>query len=368
MNRRQFVSTAGMLSVAGSLGAVGAPAIAQDVIRWQMVSRWPDEFPDQMDSGRRLAERISRMSGGRLLVDVVGPNDLGDYRDTFDSVASGEIAMARSLSYDWRDRGLGFEAFTMVPLGMTEMERAIWIQDLGGQELWDNLFGDLGLKPFLAGSLGPQSFGWFAEPVRSLSDLQGLRYRTTGINVPIMEELGAKPISMSRTEIRPSFEAGEIDAFELVGPAIDLAYDLHQLLPHYIFPSFHQTAGSIQLIVNREMYHNLPADLQAVVANAAQAEHLANMSRVHASNIAALQELKTQHDVTIGTVDDDVLTRIGEVVHDILAEVRLETPPEHRQVFDSFLSARAQIRAWTELTEGNFMRARSLPFSYPSAG
>ncbi|MGP1395515.1 MAG: TRAP transporter substrate-binding protein [Inquilinaceae bacterium] len=368
MDRRQFFSAAGAMTAAGSLGTLGTPAIAQGATRWQMVSRWPEEYPDQMASGRRLAERIAGMSGGRLSIEVVGPGDLGEYSDTFDKVSSGEIAMARSLSYDWRDRGLAFEVFTMVPFGMTETERAIWIQDLGGQALWDDLFGDFGVKPFLAGSLGPQSFGWFAEPVRSLADVQGLRFRTTGINVQIMTELGASPVSMPREEIGPRFEAGELDAFELVGPAVDLAYNLHLFLPHYLFPSFHQTAGSIQLIVNREMYEGLPADLQAIVANATQAEHIANLTQVHASNSAALQTLRRQHGVAVGTVPDDVLTRIGEVVGSILSDAREAAAPEHRQVFDSFTTARAQIREWTELTEGNFMRTRALPISYPSAG
>lgn len=368
MDRRQFVSAAGAMTAAGSLSALSTPALAQNVIRWQMVSRWPAEFPDQMASGRRLAERITQMSDGRLSVEVIGPRDLGDYRDTFDKVASGELAMARSLSYDWRDRGLAFEMFTVVPLGMTETERTIWIQDLGGQALWDDLFGAFGVKPFLAGSLGPQSFGWFAEPIRSLDDLRGLRYRTTGINVPIMRALGVSPLSMPRTEIGPRFEAGELDAFELVGPAVDLAYDLHRFLPHYLFPSFHQTAGSIQLIVNRAMYEGLPQDLQAIVANAAQAEHVANLTRVHASNIAALRVLKEQHNVRIGTVPDDVLTRIGEVASDSLSTARDEASTEHRKVFDSFVTARARIREWIELTEGNFMQTRALPFDYPSAG
>ncbi|WP_420347654.1 hypothetical protein [Pelagibius sp.] len=94
---------------------------------------------------------------------------------------------------------------------------------------------------------------------------------------------------------------------------------------------------------------------------AAQAEHVANLTRVHASNIAALQVLKEQHNVMIGTVPDDVLTRIGGVASDILSAARDEAPAEHRRVFDSFVTARAQIRGWIELSEGNFMRSRALP-------
>ncbi|MEM6421952.1 MAG: hypothetical protein AAF698_05130, partial [Pseudomonadota bacterium] len=88
----------------------------------------------------------------------------------------------------------------------------------------------------------------------------------------------------------------------------------------------------------------------------------------HASNIAALEVLKAEHGVQIGTVPDDVLTRIGEVASDILSAIRADAPAEQRHVFDGFLTARARIREWIELTEGNFMRTRALPFSYPTAG
>lgn len=113
------------------------------------------------------------------------------------------------------------------------------------------------------------------------------------------------------------------------------------------------------MIANRERFEALPADLRAIVAHAAEAEHLANVSRVHASNAVsrvhagnavALRRLREDHGVRTGVVADAVLTRIGETASDILAE------------------ARARIRAWTELSEDSFMAARRLPFAFPSAG
>ena len=371
MKRRRFIAGAGL--AAGGAAAVAAaalpkPALASGNQTWRLVSRWPANFPDQMDAARRLAGRISAMSAGRMTIEILNADDLGPYGATLERVASGEIEMARSLSYDWRSRGLGFDVFTFMPYGMTESERAIWLDHFDGQALWDGLYAPLGVKPFLVGTVGPQSFGWFAEPIASPDQFRGLRFRTTGIGATIAEALGAIPYVMGSAEIGPAIEAGELDAFELVGPAVDIALDVHRYLPVCMFPSTNQTAGSIELIVNRQRWDALPADLQRMIETAARAEHHANMAEVHAGNIVALARLREEFGVQIAMLSDDMLTRMGAITAESLDALRAEAMPEHRAILNSYLRARTQIRNWRELTEIPFTTARSLPFDYPQPG
>ena len=371
MERRQFIAGAGIAATGtATIAAAGfpAPALASGNQTWRMVSRWPEGFPDQMDAARRLAERIAVMSAGRLTIEILNANDLGPYDETLDRVSSGEIEMARSLSYDWRARGIGFDVFTFMPYGMTEGERVIWLDHLGGQALWDGLYAPFGVKPFLVGTVGPQSFGWFAEPVTSLDQFQGLRFRTTGIGADIVEALGGIPRVMGRDGIGPAIDAGELDAFELVGPAVDIALDVHRHFPVCMFPSMNQTAGSIELIINQARWDTLPADLQQMIETAARAEHHQNVAEVHAGNIAALARLRNEFGVEIAMLPDDALTRMGAITAQILDALRGEAVPEHRAVLDSYLEARAQIRSWRELTEIAFAAARNLPFDYPQPG
>lgn len=368
MERRQFIAGAGIAATgAAAIAAAGfpAPAVASGNQTWRMVSRWPEGFPDQLDAARRLAERIAVMSDGRLTIEILNANDLGPYRETLDRLSAGEIEMARSLSYDWRERGLGFDIFTFVPFGMTDSERVIWLDHLGGQALWDGLYAPFGIKPFLTGTVGAQSFGWFAEPIAALEQFQGLRFRTTGVGADIVEALGGVPRVMGPSDLGPAIEAGELDAFELVGPAVDIALDVHRHFPVCMFPSTNQTAGSIELIVNQERWDALPADLKQMIETAARAEHHANMAEVHAGNIAALARLRNEFGVQIAMLPDDALTRMGEITAQILDGLRSEAAPEHQAIFDSYLEARMQIRAWRELTEIPFAQARKLPFDYP---
>ena len=140
------------------------------------------------------------------------------------------------------------------------------------------------------------------------------------------------------------------------------------IFPACMFPSTNQTAGSIELVVNRRSWESLPTDLQRMIETAARAERHQNFAEVHASNIAALARLRGEFGVEIATLPDEALLRMGEITAAILERLRSETAPEHRAVLDGYLQARAQIRSWRELTEIAFTQARNLPFDYLQPG
>ena len=361
--RRKFFKKTAITATAAIVGTT-APALSQNRQQWRMVSSWPERFPDQYVAAERLARRITAMSDGQLTVSVVPPGEWGDNQEILNVVSSGEVEMCRSLSYNWRDRGFAFDIFTFVPFGMNELERVVWLQNFDGQQLWDALYADLGVKPFLCGSVGPQAFGWFANSITSVEQLKGLRYRTTGINGVIMERLGAIPSGMGVAEIGPAIQSGELDAFEFVSPVVDMEYGLDKFLPVYIYPSFHQTTGSSELVINLQAWQRLPNNLKQIVEVAAQAEHEANLADVYASNTRALEILRQDPNIRIEILSDRVLTAIGNVTGEVLKEIREQSSGEHRRIFDSFLAARQSLMSWTSITESAFLAARQLPYRY----
>jgi TRAP-type mannitol/chloroaromatic compound transport system substrate-binding protein len=65
MDRRKFLK-AGALGAAAS--TIAAPAIAQDVRNWKLVSGWPKNLPGPGVAAQTLADRITTLSGGRINV------------------------------------------------------------------------------------------------------------------------------------------------------------------------------------------------------------------------------------------------------------------------------------------------------------
>lgn len=361
MNRRSYLARGGAALLAGSAAASTRAAAP---IQAQLLSRWDPDFPLQHAAAQRFARRVEQLSGGRLVIRVQRSAELGSIDKTFDAVSSGRAQMFRSLAYEWRTRSAAFTPFFVMPFGMTDTEAVAWIRALGGQPLWDELYAAHDLKPLPVGTLGAQALGFFRNELRSADDLKGLRYRTTGSTVAIANAAGMRAVELPPPRIRPAMEAGEIDAFELVGPAVDLAANVHTLAPHYHWPGFHQPSGMVELVLNKPFHDRLPDDLKAVLAAAAEAEHGANVHEVYAANALALRELVNRHGVKLRQVPEPVMGALARATNEVWDGLYASSRGLERRIYDSFLAARSLLRGWTAITEHDFVAARDRQARY----
>ena len=139
----------------------------------------------------------------------------------FDTVSAGTAQMGHAASAYWQAKMPAAVFFTAVPFGFLPHEHVTWIEQAGGQALWDKLYAPYGVRPFLAGNTGAQMGGWFTRPVETLEDLNGLKIRMPGLGGEIMRRLGATPVSLPPGELVQALSSGLIDAAEFLGPASD---------------------------------------------------------------------------------------------------------------------------------------------------
>jgi TRAP-type mannitol/chloroaromatic compound transport system substrate-binding protein len=361
MHRRYFVG-AGVVATAATM--LPQRTAAQSTYRWRMVSRWDAQFPNQFAPAQRLANRVAVLSGGRLTIEVLPPPANEPIENTLKAVQDGSIELCRSLAYHWRSQSKAFDFFFVVPFGFTQDEMNTWLRYFGGQELWDEAYAPLGVKAFPAGALGAQSFGWFRQEIRSLSDLRDLRFRTTGLGGNIMTQLGVKAVNLPPNQIIPAMRANHIDAFELVGPQVDLHFGTYQVASFYYFPSYNQPSGMIELVINKTKYDALPDDLKQVLAIATQAEHDQGLAEANAGNAQALRTLKTEHGVQVRQLPQDVLMALGNASGAVIANVRASGDDITKRTINSFQDTRQILMAWSSITEQSFLTSRALGFDY----
>ena len=161
----------------GAGGALAAPHVARSetALEWRMVTSWPKNLPGPGVTAERLAERITKASGGRLRVVVYAAGVLVPPLAVFDAVREGVAQMAHTASFFWQPKTPAAAFFTAIPFGLTAGEHGAWIDHGGGQKLWDDLYARFGLKPFMAGNTGMQMGGWYRSEIETLDDLKGLR-------------------------------------------------------------------------------------------------------------------------------------------------------------------------------------------------
>ena len=76
MKRREFFKSATVLTAGSAVAALAAPAIAQSNVTWRMVTTWPKNFPGLGVGAQKLADRITKASGGRLTVQVFAAGEM----------------------------------------------------------------------------------------------------------------------------------------------------------------------------------------------------------------------------------------------------------------------------------------------------
>lgn len=367
MERRKFIG--GLAAGAAVLGiascgkkeekteTAAAPDSPAPKIKWKMTTTWPKDFPGLGTGANRLAAYIGALSGGELEVSVHGGGELVPPLEAFDAVSKGAAEMGHGAAYYWKGKSPATQFFAAVPFGLTAQEMNAWIYYGGGQELWDELYADFNLKPFLAGNTGVQMGGWFNREINSLDDMSGLKMRMPGLGGDVLSAIGAVPKLLPGGEIFTSLESGAIDATEWVGPYNDLAFGFYKAAKYYYYPGWHEPGTALETFVNKKAYDALPLHLQSAVAVAAQAANMDMLSEFTSRNGEALATLVNEHNVQLRRFPDEVLAKLRETSEQVVGDVAAQDAASQK-VHSAFSAFRQKVSGWTELSEFGYVAAR----------
>lgn len=322
-----------------------APAVAQERREWTLVTSWPKGAPGPGTTAQRIADDITKLSDGRLTVTLYGAGELVPALEVFDAVSRGVAQIAHTASLFWSGKLPTSPYFTAVPFGLTPDGHTAWIEQGGGQALWDELYAPAGLKPFQAGNSGMQMGGWFKREINSLEDLKGLKMRIPGLGGQVMRRLGVTAVSTPPGEILPALQSGAIDAAEFLGPWSDRALGLDKAAPYYYWPGFHEPNGAAECLVGREAWDALPEDLQGLVATVCAAENQRGLAEADWQNALTLEAMVGEGRVQLRRYPDALLAAAGAAAREVLAELAAADPLNAR-IHESYENARRLWLGW----------------------
>jgi TRAP-type mannitol/chloroaromatic compound transport system substrate-binding protein len=274
ITRRKFIK--GAAAATAGAAALGFPhfARAQTPIRWRFQSTWPaqDFFHEMAADFVRI---VNEISGGRLEIDLLPSGAVVGALQMQDAVIAGALEGGHGVTAYWWGKNPAYSLFGTPPsFGWDAHQFLAWFYHGGGEALYNELVQDilgLDLVGFLSGPMPTQALGWFREPVRSVDEFQGLRYRTVGLAAALKSELGAAVTSLGGADIVPALDRGLLDAAEFNNPSSDFLLGFPDVSRHWMLRSFHQDAESFEIIFSRTRYEELPEDLQAIIRYAAKA-------------------------------------------------------------------------------------------------
>ncbi len=367
VGRRGFVKGAALAGVGTAAAATGlaAPAIAQDVQEWTMVTSWPKNLPGPGVAANTLAERITALSGGRLTVKVSAAGELVPGRGVFDAVSEGTAQLYHSVPAYWGSKSIGILLFGSQPFGLTAPEQSGWMNHGGGQALYDEMYARFNLKPFLCGNSGPQWFGWFKNEISTVDDLRGLRFRTAGLNSEVMSSLGVAVQAMGGPPMFQALQSGALDAGEFIGPWTDSALGFYQVAKHYYWPGIGEPSSAEECGINKEAYDALPEDLQQAVAFACQSLYDQVLTEYNTNHARALPKLVAEQGVQVHMVPEEILVAMGNAAGEVMGGLLTNEDELVKRIAESFVAYRKSLVGYMQFADGGIMNARLLGYTYP---
>ncbi len=311
VSRRKFLRS-GTVAAGAAAGALAMPSVvtAQSPIVIKMQSSWTasDIFHEMAG---QYVERVEAMSGGRMKIDLTPAGAIVGAFQVLDAVNDGVIDASHTVPVYWYGKSKAASFFGTGPVfGGTSQTMLGWFYQGGGKELYKELTQDiLGLNVygFYAMPMPAQPFGWFKNPVTSVNDVKGLKYRTVGLAADLMQELGMSVAQLPGGEIVPAMEKGVIDAFEFNNPTSDMRFGAQDVAKNYMLASYHQASKSFEFLFNKDFYDGLDPDLQAILQYSVEAMGTANHAFALNQYSSDLVKLQTEHGVAVLRTPQDVL-------------------------------------------------------------
>ncbi len=338
-------------------GAVMAARGEQQTYHWKMVTTWPKNFPGLGSAATNFARLMNEMSDGRLTVSVYGAGELVPALAVFDAVSSGSVEAGHGAAYYWKGKNSATQFFTSIPFGMNAQEMNGWLYYGGGMELWREIYAPFNIIPFAGGNTGIQMAGWFNKPINSMDDIKGLKMRIPGLGGEVWNRAGGTAVNIPGGELYTALQTGVIDATEWVGPYNDLAFGFYQVAKYYYYPGWHETGSTLELIVNKDAYEALPADLQAMVDTAARMANQDMLDEFTGRNNRALEELVNKHRVDLRPIPEEVLKELERIAHQIYDEESAKNP-DFKRVYDAYMEFYNGIKNYHRVSEQAYYELR----------
>src|SRR6201991_2234317 len=291
MKRRDFIKVTGLTAAAAS--TLAAPAIAQSMpeLKWRLTASWPKSLDTLYGGAEMIAKAVAEATDNKFQIQVFAAGEIVPGLQVLDAVQNGTVEMGHTASYYYFGKDPTFTFGTSLPFGPSMRINQAWYLNGGGQQVLNEFYKNYNVTSMIAGNTGTQMGGWFRKEIKTVADLQGLKFRIGGIAGQVLQKLGVVPQQIAGGDIYPSLEKGTIDAAEWVGPYDDEKLGFQKVAQYYYYPGFWEGGPTVHAFVNAEKFNALPKNYQTILTNAAANTNSWMAARYDMQNPAALKRL-----------------------------------------------------------------------------
>lgn len=317
-------------------------------IRWKMVMPWSKGLLFY-DIASHFADSVRLASAGRLDIKAFAADELVPAMQSLDAVSTGAAEVGHDWPGYWKGKNEAFVALASVPFGLDAELYNIWLYERGGIEMMQEIYGKFNLFALPGGQVGHEMGLFSNKRATKMEDFKGMRVRTPGWYMDIMNNLGASVSPLPGGEVYLALERGVIDAAEFSSPAINYPLGFDDVTKFVIQPGVHQPATQCALFFNKDAYEKLPEDLKWIIDIAAKETQLWAYNWVNNLNAKSIPLF--QKKVEFVHMDADTRTQFRKTTKEYMDTVKAKFP-EVKKILDSHDQLIQDYAEWRKVRGG----------------
>jgi len=343
----RLTGVAAAAALSGVMAAtVATPEAKAEPIRWKMPIAFASKLPGLGSPSQYVAKQLKAASGGDVQVRVSEPGKLVPPFDILQAVSDGKV----KAGYTWigYDQGKvpAVPLFAAVPFGLKPWSFTAWYYYGPGHEMLQEVYANKGFNVHaqLCGIIGPETAGWYKEPIKSLDDYKGLNIRFAGLGGKVLEKLGASVTMMPGGDLFQALQTGTIDATEFSMPAIDQILGFNKVVNYNLFPGWHQQFTAQYMLINGNAWDAATDSQKALIETTCTAATTMALAEGEWKNGKVLQGFR-EKGVNADQIPRETLAKLQETTREVLEE-EAEKDADFKRVYESQQKFQETYQVW----------------------
>ena len=333
---------------------VAAPAIAQSspTIHWRLTSSFPKQLDTLFGTNEMLAKYLSEATDGKFQVQNFSAGEIVPGLQALDAVQNGTVECAQTALYFYTGKDPSLAIGTGLPFGLNTRMQHSWWHFGGGKEFVNEVLAKFGVVGLAAGNSGAQMGGFFRKELQGPADLQGLKFRISGLGGEVLQKLGVVPQQLAAGDVYPALERGTLDAAEFVGPYDDEKLGFVKVAKYYYAPGWWEGGAMMHLVVNKEKLAELPPAYRAILAQACEAANNWMLAKYDAVNPPALRRMVAA-GAELRVFPPSIMEASLKAANELYAELSAKNA-DFKRGYESMTAFRALALPWWQLNEFSY--------------
>jgi len=370
MERRSFLLKASAVAATGALAACGkeekpaapaasasapgAPAVigSNPAVEWRLASSFPKSLDTIYGGAELLSQRVKELTDGKFNIKVFAAGEIVPGLQVLDAVQNQTVQIGHTAGYYYFGKNPTLCFDTTIPFGLTARQQNAWMMQGNGMKLMREFFKEYNVVNFMGGNTCAQMGGWFRKEIKTVADLQGLKYRVAGFAGVVLARLGVVPQQIAGGDIYPALEKGTIDAAEWVGPYDDEKLGFYKVAPYYYYPGWWEGSAQLSFYASQPEYDKLPQLYKRALETATIEAHTNMMAKYDTVNPQALARL-LENGVKLRPFSKEIMEACFKATQEAYADESAKNA-SFKKIFDDWRVFRNNEAAWFNVAEQAF--------------